>query len=68
MTRVVKSRAEHLLIAAFLGAAAFAASAITSMGQPETQLTVKSRGQAPAAAASAGQDTDSARQRMQRRS
>jgi len=51
MKRVARtSRAEQFLIAAFLGLAAFATSTLTSIGQPETQLTERSRAQQPAGA------------------
>jgi hypothetical protein len=53
-----RSRSEQLLIAAFLGLAAVAASAVTSIGHPETQLTEKSRAQPAEAHAQAPADAN----------
>jgi hypothetical protein len=47
MTFTRTTRTERLLIAAFLGLAALAASALTSIGHPETQLTERSQAQTP---------------------
>ena len=60
-----RSRSEQLLIAAFLGLAAVAASALTSIGHPETQLTEKSRAQEPRGAR-AERPEDADRLRMAR--